>query len=507
MANARSAGYKFLTEYFQIKDLEHWCVSNIGETRSLRYTTLSNGVVEYFYPAQHWPGDSTYDHLEFAIKNEGINFWILRTVFPYLSPEGLSEFIASRPLSKHRRRLWFFYEFLLGLQLPLSDMENKGNYIDLLDVDDYYTAKVGIRISRQRLLNNLTGTAEFCPIVRRTEKLKAIENQDFTNQCAKILGAYSPNHLHRALSYLYTKETKSSFEIERITPSASRIEKFISLLALAEAEDFCAKDRLIELQNMIVDPRFADQDFRDFQNYVGQTITFHKEIVHYICPKPKDVQNLMQGLIEAHKIFSVSDIPAIVHAAVIAYGFVFIHPFEDGNGRIHRFLIHNILARRGFTPKGIMIPVSAAMLRNPIAYDQSLESFSKPLLSQIEFKLELNGEMEVLNETGHYYRFVDMTSQAESLISFISETISRELVDELEFLAKYDQAKLAIQSVVDLPDRHIDLFVNLCIQNHGKISDKKRETHFPKLTNDEIEQMIDSVLKCFKVPQIDVLTE
>jgi len=29
--------------------------------------------------------------------------------------------------------------------------------------------------------------------------------------------------------------------------------------------------------------------------------------------------------------------PPIVHAAVIGYAFVFLHPFEDGNGRIHRF--------------------------------------------------------------------------------------------------------------------------------------------------------------------------
>ena len=35
--------------------------------------------------------------------------------------------------------------------------------------------------------------------------------------------------------------------------------------------------------------------------------------------------------------------PFLIEAA-IAYGFVFLHPFEDGNGRIHRFLIHNILS-------------------------------------------------------------------------------------------------------------------------------------------------------------------
>ena len=43
----------------------------------------------------------------------------------------------------------------------------------------------------------------------------------------------------------------------------------------------------------------------------------------------------------------------------------FCTPFEDGNGRIHRFLIHNILARQGFTPEGVMFPISAPMLKNP----------------------------------------------------------------------------------------------------------------------------------------------
>ncbi len=85
---------------------------------------------------------------------------------------------------------------------------------------------------------------------------------------------------------------------------------------------------------MIVDPRFADKDFRDFQKYVGQTITFQKEIVHY---------------------------------------------------------------------------------------------------------LDALGEIEVLNETGHSYRFLDMTAQAEALVGFISETISKELVEELDFLEVCDK--------------------------------------------------------------------
>ncbi len=51
---------------------------------------------------------------------------------------------------------------------------------------------------------------------------------------------------------------------------------------------------------------------------------------------------------------------------------------------MHRFLIHNILARRGFTPAGLIFPVSAAMLKNLADYDGSLESLA--LISQLEIQ-------------------------------------------------------------------------------------------------------------------------
>jgi len=96
---------------------------------------------------------------------------------------------------------------------------------------------------------------------------------------------------------------------------------------------------------------------------------------------PNSRETLRTGILQG---FEAADLPercrkavsAVVHAAAVAYGFVFLHPFEDGNGRIHRFLIHNVLARRGFTPEGIMFPVSASMLKNLADDDASLEAFS-----------------------------------------------------------------------------------------------------------------------------------
>ena len=305
-----------------------------------------------------------------------------------------------------------------------------------------------------------------------------MEDIDLQKLCEEVVVSYPPELLKRALSYLYNKETKSSFEIEHIKPSASRTEKFIGLLEMAEAKDFCEKFPLIDVQNRIVDPRFRDTDYRASQNYIGQTITYQRQLVHYVCPKPKDLPDLMEGLLAAHQVMKEGAVPAVVHAAAISYGFVFMHPFEDGNGRIHRFLIHNILSLRGAIPKGLMFPVSAAMLKNPILYDNSLETFSKPLMGMVEYDLDDLGQMTVQGETGRLYRYIDMTAQAEALYDFVNITVKQELVEELDFLANYDRTKQAIQVIVDMPDRLIDLFIQFCLQNNSRLSMKKKNIAF-----------------------------
>jgi hypothetical protein len=97
--------------------------------------------------------------------------------------------------------------------------------------------------------------------------------------------------------------------------------------------------------------------------------------------------------------------------------------------------------------------------------------------------------MKVHNETPRLYRYIDMTAQAEALFAFIERVIETDLVDELTFLRNYDAAKRAIQDIVDMPDRLIDLFIRLCFQNKGVLSSAKRNSQFPMLTNDEVARM------------------
>jgi Fic family protein len=61
-------------------------------------------------------------------------------------------------------------------------------------------------------------------------------------------------------------------------------------------------------------------------------------------------------------------------AAAIAFGFVFIHPFVDGNGRLHRYIIHHVLAKKEFTKQGVIFPVSASILDHINDYKTVLES-------------------------------------------------------------------------------------------------------------------------------------
>jgi len=494
----RPAGYSALIKLYGLDVIPNWHNSYISSGGTRRINTRGNETEEVF-PSKYWPGDLPCNHLEFAIKYDGISLAILSAIFEKINIMEITDYVRSRNTGKYARRLWFLFEFLAGKKLPLKDLE-QGNYINLLEPEKYYTVSPNIQVRRQRINNNLLGNNNFCPTIRRTDAICRFEESDLHNLCKKVLSGYTPEMIKRASGYLYNKETRSSFEIEKVNPSSTKVERFVSLLQLAGSQDFCKKERLFEVQNIIVDERFKNTGYRQNQNYIGQTISINRERIYYVCPKPEDLHDLMDGLIKSHELMSKSDLPVVIHAAAISYGFVFLHPFEDGNGRIHRFLIHNILAIKGFSPSGVIFPVSAVMLKNPADYDASLEAFSKPLMPLVEYSIDDNGHMTVYNETAKWYRFIDFTTQSEMLFSFIEKTINEELTNELDFLVNYDNTKNAIQEIVDMPDRLVDLFIRFCLQNNGRLSQKKFESHFNFLMKQEVSLLERAVRLNFKNP-------
>ena len=492
----RPAGYAALIEWFKIMAPPPWHKSVIAERGGPQRTVLNEFVYEV-YPRSYWPGDGVVEHLEFALKYDGVNLALLAEIFARADIEEITGWIKSKPTGKYARCIWYLYEFLSGDHLPLDDVKPCG-YVNLLDAERYVTSNSPLAVPRQRIKDNLLGNAKFCPVIRRTPVLEKWIAGTLARRCHDLAEKYPAETFRRALGYLYTKETKSSFEIENITPDAARTERYVTLLQLAEREDFCAKAKLIELQTRIVDSRFAAADYRTVQNYIGESVRIGRQRVHYVCPKPGDVHGLMEGLIACHQRLAAGGVHPVLHATLIGYGFVYVHPFEDGNGRIHRFLIHNILAQRKFSPSGFILPVSAAMLHDPAAYDRSLEAFSRAIQPFLEYSLDEQGVMTVSGDTSRWYRYMDMTNQAEALFDFIERALEYELPDELDFVASYDRAKNRIQAIIDLPDRRLDTFIRLCLVNAGRLSATKRRSHFNGLTDDEINAMEQVVQAEFK---------
>ncbi len=228
-------------------------------------------------------------------------------------------------------------------------------------------------------------------------------------------------------------------------------------------------------------------------------------MVDFVPPRPGDVPALMIGLCalsargrEAAKTNASLD--QVVHAAAVAFGFVFAHPFIDGNGRLHRYLIHEELSTLQFTPAGIVLPVSAFILANQELYVQVLEQFSHPRLARTEFAPE-HPEKPAIGNDGIYFRFFDATPQALFLYRALERTITHDLEEEIDYLLGVDRARYRLQDELDWPAQSLDLFINIVRQGGGALSKTKRASHFSWLTDDELARFIPMVNEAFDLAQ------
>ena len=481
----RPVGYQYLIEKYSIAaHLQHPVLSFIGP-RSFEKIQGQYPVKEQHFTSQYEPEDTLGGHLEFALKYEGTNIYLISLILKRAHLKELIEYIQSKQTGKYARRLWYICEVHCGIALHSIPDLQMGNYIPLLDPDEYVTME-GTRSSRHRIEDNLFGVVGLAPLIRKTATIKKYIEENFSKKTQEILDQYPSELLTRAIQYLYTKETKSSYEIEKEVPDKKKAERFVRILKNAGVLDYLEKSNLVALQNAIVDPRYADADYRATQNYVGEVLLDGTEKVHFIAPRPQDVADLMQRLKELKDRGWSSTGPSFVLAVVISYLFVYIHPFEDGNGRIHRFLLHDVLRRKGFTPDGIIFPISATLLRNKAKYDRMLESISEPLMGLIPYDLDELGQMTVEEDTSWLYRYLDMTFIVQGMFEILTETIEKDLAEELEYLAKFDINMAKLKEVVDLPDKKLNLFIRLCLQNQGKLSTTKKEAHFCDLKDEEV---------------------
>ncbi len=455
-------------------------------TEGARRTESDASQVWEYYPRQYGTVDSAMSHLRFTLRNEAFDLRLLVAALRAIDPAELEAWVRTQPTGKYGRRAWYFYETFTGRTLDLEDVRT-GNYVPLLDPQKHLVGPPQ-RSRRHRVVDNLLGTAGFCPTVRRTRRLEDRMAQRLDQEAQTLVESVDSSILTRAVNYLYSKETRSTFEIEGETASASRAERFIAALSTAAQFDATDKSALVELQGTIVEPRYAARGWRAGQVFVGRTLSGYREHVDFICPRPQDVAELMEAWTAMTKRVLEGGVHAVVAAATVAFSFVFIHPFVDGNGRIHRFLLHQVLAKLGYSPRGVIFPVSASIVRNIPEYDSVLQSFSKSLFPYIDWHWTPNSELVVDNETADQYRYFDATRFAEYLFDRVEDTLREDLRDELNFVAIFERAFGSVRQVVEMPDRRASLFVRYCMQNGGRLAARRRK-RFSELSDDEVGAM------------------
>jgi Fic/DOC family len=435
------------------------------------------------YSPRYEPQPTLEGHLTFALKYEGLDLAVLKRLFLTVGPADVQTIVRARRTGSYARRIWFLYEWLTGQTLDVAPAD-MGTYVPALDpAQQLETA--GENSPRHRVRNNLPGTPDFCPLVFKTPAIEQFIALNLEERAREVVSRVPRDLLARTAAFLRLKDSKSSYVIEGERPPQDRIQRWGRAIGEAGRRPL-SLDELLRLQRIVIgDERFVHLGLRRDGGFVGEHDRYtHAPIPDHISARPEDLPSLVAGMM-AFDRGAEERLDAVIAAALLAFGFIYVHPFEDGNGRIHRYLIHHVLARRGYNPQGVHFPVSAAILERIDEYRAVLESYSNRLLPVIQWQPNDINNVRVLNDTADFYRFFDATPHAAFLYACVRQTIEHDLPDETRFLEKFDRFRAVVESIVDMPDRTLDNLFGFLKQNRGHLSKRAREQEFAALTEDE----------------------
>jgi hypothetical protein len=421
--------------------------------------------------------DSILSHALFALRYETIQISILEQAMRLVPAAELLARLARQPQGGYLRRAAYFWEKANGQTLPLPQETTGGNYLEIFDPTEYYTGQIWERSQKYRVVFNGIGPYEFCPVVKRDAKLEKTG--------AEILGrlhewANDPKNaelLDRVVSWAYLSETRDSYAIENEVPSPDKEQSFLQAMTHLRDKTPLSEAYLIHLQNMVIsNPIKAEVQFRTTQNWL-QRGGRGAAGVRYVPPAPDSMMTLMEGFMRMAN--AQDDVPPLVKAALVSFGFVFIHPFMDGNGRIARLLAHHTLNLKGVLPdvKGspAILPLSVAMKKNEKEYLNTLESFSLPArklwdvmhISDSDFVFDFKSSPLI-------YAHWSGQQAAEFVTACASEALAQALIDEAVYLQGYDQAFEQIDKTYDLPNKTINLLIQWIQQNSCRMPERRK---------------------------------
>lgn len=493
-------GYRFLALRYGIEPAQPFpVVSRMGKSRA---TVLHDGQRTEVFTEPYRPQPSLAGHLTFALKHEGVHLEFLARLFAELPPGELEDWIRTEPTGQYARRAGFFYEWLTGRSLDCDDVQI-GNYVLALPEEGYLTRSVPVKVSRWRVRDNLPGTRSYCPTIRRTPSVLNHERLDCEARLQELEATFGKETLQKSSVWLSIRESRGSFQIEQEDSQTDRVRRFAMALEqrLGEPNDPLDPGFLASLQADILGHHAHRTGIRKSPVYVGES-GLDREIVHYIAPHWKQVAEMLEGLREFAA--STNGRSPLCRAAVLSFGFVFLHPMADGNGRISRFLINDTLRRDGATPAPYILPVSATITRtfaHRAAYDQVLERYSKNLIRRYanawrfgqmttcEDGVQSNFYFDAYDDARFVWAFPDLTAQSEYLGEVIRETLELELPEEARYLRDLYDARARVKLVFEVPDNELDRLIRSIREMNGSVSGKL-VAEFPALQDAKLAKAV-----------------
>ena len=302
-----------------------------------------------------------------------------------------------------------------------------------------------------------------------------------------LVAEFGEDLLMRAAAWLTLRESRSSFAIEGEADKATRIQRFADVMARRTGQGGVPLDdaALALLQREILGEKTVIGRFglRQSPVFIGETSRY-QNLVHYVAPPAEDLVPMLDGL-RSFLVKTAGQSP-VMRAAVAAFGFVYIHPLADGNGRVHRFLINDLLRRDGTIPAPVILPVSAVITDDPgerRAYDQVLDEVSAPLMQamrdQISFRptgamypdgIVSDIEINDPDMARPSWRYPDLAPHVVFLARILDRTIRERMRAEARDLRRHARARAALKEVVEMPDPQADRVLRTIEQHQGRLS-------------------------------------
>ena len=459
--------------------------SRIGGRRKTELTAghRAETFVESMRPSANLRG-----HLTFHLKHEVPHLEMLSRLFEQVDQNELVAWIEDEPSGQYARKVGFLYEWLTGRQLNVA-IAMAGPYVDVLDERKLVVASPGRALPnrRWRVRDNLPGSPAFCPMVRKTREWDQAVAVNLPALLTDLALEFGEDLLMRSAVWMTLRESKSSFAIEGEADQADRIQRFADVLArrTGQGELPLNDPSLAQLQAEILGRLTTLQRFglRQSPVFVGEVVRY-QEVIHYVAPPAEDVQAMLDGL----AIFweRTKGQAAVLRSAVIAFGFVYIHPLADGNGRVHRFLVNDVLRRDEIVKEPMILPVSSLITRNPAeqrSYDQLLDTVSGPLMralvgtyaftsAQTTYPDGIRSNFEFQGDAiaKPVWRYLDLTAHVVYLADLLARTIREEMREQSHYLQRHSQARAAIKDIVEMPDIQADRIIRSVEENKGKLS-------------------------------------